>query len=258
MKHLAKTLVLITIFIVNLGGSTQAASTYIPPNAIPLLPEVRTAILDLEVEFCYDLMAASIEQESCLSLTHSKCWSTESQLLTYWNKAKGIRREQGIGLGQFTRAWRSNGDLRFDTLSELARTYPKQLAGFNWSTARSSPLLQIKAMALLMNETHGKLPKEASMEARDAMTISAYNAGKKRLAEDRRTCQIKQACDPNQWWGNVETIKAPGFATEPLYGWASAWDLNRHHVKKVMKERRPKYTDWFKDREPNPIPSCLN
>jgi len=59
------------------------------------------------------ILAALIEQESCISIRSHGCWNPSAQLKT--------AREEGIGMGQITRAYHSDGSLRFDTLADLKK-----------------------------------------------------------------------------------------------------------------------------------------
>jgi len=72
----------------------------------------------------YNYIPSLIEHESCISLTHSKCWNPSSRLKT--------SREEGAGLGQLTRAFNPDGSIRFDSLANLKRNYPRQLSDLSW------------------------------------------------------------------------------------------------------------------------------
>lgn len=216
----------------------------IPTKAPALLPVLKEEIDSLNSGIEAGHMAAEIEAESCITLTHSRCWSPTSELLTYWNKSKGIRRENGVGLGQFTRAWYKDGSLRFDTLSRLTTKYRTRLAGLNWDTAKQDSRLQIRAMILLLLEEYNALPNTMDNHNRQTMASSAYNTGGGRLASDRRTCRLKSKCDPMIWKGNVELIKAPGFSTRILYGKRTAWQINRDYINKIDRNT-DKYVRWF-------------
>ena len=59
----------------------QDVKTYIPTNAGPLLPVLSAQVKDvwptMPVPYYF---GGLIEQESCISLKHSKCWSATSRL----------------------------------------------------------------------------------------------------------------------------------------------------------------------------------
>jgi len=243
--HMKYVITIILFLCLITSSHAVSVNTYIPPKALPLLPIVKQEVNALDAGFHPSYMASAIEKESCISLTHSKCWSPTARLLTHWDKSKRVRREHGQGLGQFTRTWYRNGRIRFDTLTELTTKYRTRLNGLNWDTIEKRPDLQVRAMVLLLLETWNTLPTSMDTNNRFSMTVSAYNAGKGRLANDRRTCKLKRNCNPNVWVNNVAKIRAPGFSTNILYGKRTAWDINRGHVHEVMNVRRNKYVNWF-------------
>ncbi|NMG71835.1 lytic murein transglycosylase [Parazoarcus communis] len=171
-----------------------------------------------------------IEHESCISLTHSRCWSSKSRLKT--------AREEGAGLGQLTRAWRPDGSLRFDALAEMRDRHPA-LRELSWRTIYDRPELQMRAVVLKVRDDYTTLRVVADPLERLAMTDAAYNGGLGGLQRERRACQIKDGCDPQRWWGHVEHTCLK--SRTPLYGNRSACDINRHHVADVIQRRAPKY-----------------
>ncbi len=165
---------------------------------------------------------ALISHESCITYTHSRCWSPTSRLKT--------QREEGAGLGQLTRAWRADGSLRFDALSEMRERHPA-LRELNWSTIYEQPELQIRALILKSRDNFTTLRMVNDTLQRLAMADAAYNGGIDGVLTERRACGMTDNCDPQQWWGNVERVCLKSKA--PLYGNRSACDINRHHVKDV-------------------------
>lgn len=175
-----------------------------------------------------------IEHESCISLTHSRCWSSKSRLKT--------AREEGAGLGQLTRAWRPDGSLRFDALAEMRDRHPA-LRELSWRTIYDRADLQMRAVVLKVRDDYTALRMVADPLERLAMTDAAYNGGMTGLQRERRACQIKDDCDPQRWWGHVEHTCLKSRA--PLYGNRSACDINRHHVADVIRHRAPKYAPFL-------------
>lgn len=214
----------------------QDVKTYIPKNAIPLLPIVQTEqstiFSDLPTPHYF---GGLIEHESCLSLTHSRCWSPKSRLKT--------SREEGAGLMQLTRAWDANSKLRFDTLTDLSRKYPKELKELTWANVYDRPDLQIRAGIILLRENYRALSKVPNPYDRLAMADSAYNGGLGNLNKSRTACGLAKNCDPNRWFGNVENYLVQSRAV--LYGKRSANDINRHHVSDVLLTRTPKYRPYL-------------
>ena len=177
-----------------------------------------------------------IEHESCISLTHSKCWNPKARLKT--------PREEGGGLSQMTRAYKADGSLRFDILSDLVVKYPKDLKGLNWNTLYDRPDLQIRAMVLLWRSNWNLfINKDIDYWSMIAFSDSAYNGGYSHVYKDMQICKLKKNCNQKIWFDNVE--KESVKSKKILYGNRSAYDINRHHVRDVLLNRLDKYVvDW--------------
>ena len=177
-------------------------------------------------------LASLIEHESCISLTHSKCWNSKSRLKS--------AREEGAGLGQITRAFKPDGTIRFDALSNLKYKYPKELLELSWQVVYDRPDLQIRALALMMRDNyqyfnkHVKDPHQAY-----AFADAAYNGGLGGVDHERRACKLASWCNPDKWFDNVEKLCLKSKVA--LYGNRSACDINRHHVQDVINIRSAKY-----------------
>lgn len=178
-----------------------------------------------------------IEHESCISLTHSRCWNPKSRLKS--------AREEGAGLGQITRAYRPDGSVRFDALAEIRSKHKNELYELSWSNVYERPDLQIRAVVLKSKDNYVYYMKKASspFEAL-AFGDAAYNGGIGGLDKERRACQLAEGCDPSKWFGHVERYCLKSKAA--LYGNRSACDINRHHVKDVLLIRAPKYQQFWK------------
>lgn len=174
--------------------------------------------------------AGLAEHESCISLTHSRCWSPTSRLKT--------QREEGAGIGQITRAYRPDGSLRFDALAEMRARHPA-LRDLSWDNVYQRPDLQLLALVLKVRDDFQALGSVRDPMQRLAMADAAYNGGIGGLHAERRACGLTAGCDPQQWWGHVERTCLKSRAA--LYGKRSACDINRHHVHDVLKVRAPKY-----------------
>lgn len=219
------------------GGMAHAQNvrTYIPPAA----QTYRATLHTEQVQFWGDhprseALPALIEHESCISLTHSRCWNPASRLKT--------TREEGAGLGQVTRAWNPTGKLRFDALQELKDRHPA-LREWTWANVYQRPDLQLRAVVLKVRGDYQTLGMVRDAQQRLAFADAAYNGGMGGVQKERRACQIKTGCDPQQWWGNVEVTCLKSH--QPLYGGRSACDINRHHVEDVLHIRAPKYKGWL-------------
>lgn len=184
-----------------------------------------------------------IEHESCITLTNPRCWSPKSELLTRWSKTNKVR-EQGVGLGQITRAYSESGIIRLDVLTDLRKRYPKQLKDLTWDNIKDRADLQIVAITLLWLDNYDRVPKSVPELDRIAFADSAYNGGYGFIIKDRKSCGLKANCDPNLWFNNVEKMNNRG--NKILYGTRTANDINRHHVRDVLLDKWTKYysVDW--------------
>ncbi len=197
------------------------------------VPLIRAQLHQIAPEFPYPAyFPALIEHESCISLTHSRCWSPTSRLRT--------PREEGAGLGQLTRAFNPDGSIRFDALQDVRRLDPTGLNDLRWDTVYDRPDLQVRAVILMVRQTYVRLtPLVPAPYSRVAFTDAAYNGGLGGVMNERRACSLVTGCDPNQWFGHVEHTCTK--SRKPLYGNRSACDINRHHVHDVLRVRMPKF-----------------
>ncbi|MEO6711416.1 MAG: hypothetical protein ABIP42_17675, partial [Planctomycetota bacterium] len=236
LAFLGLCLVIAALFL-GLAGYARAADvrTYIPENAAPLLPQLRKVQADYWPDHAFpSYFGALIEQESCISLTHSKCWNSRAQLRT--------DREEGAGLGQFTRAYTSTGTLRFDAIAEVRQLDPVALSEFSWATVYTRADLSMRAILVKVRDCSRRLEQQTQASARDVMAFcdAAFNGGMAGLLQDRRLCDVDAACDPNVWFGNVERTSGKSRQKWQGYG-KSAFEINREHVENALNLRRPKY-----------------
>ena len=211
------------------GGAARADT--LPGHAAQYLPVVRAA----QTQHWPDhpapwVLGGMVEQETCLSPRHPRCWHPTAQLKS--------AREEGAGLGQLTRTWRPDGTVRFDALAEL-RARHAELRPLSWANVYQRADLQAAALVLKSLDDFRALGEVRSLQARVTMQVAAYNRGLGGINAERRACQVTPGCDPQQWWGHVErTCTASRVA---LYGGRSACDINRAHVDKVLNQRGPRY-----------------
>jgi len=202
-----------------------------PAAAVPLLP-----VLKAEQSHYWPAMplpsalGAQVEQETG-PCPGRQCWSPRAELKT--------SREQGVGLGQLTRAFTATGATRFDALAEIVKANPQALAGLSWQN-RYDPQLQLRALVLKDLQGFGLVLGASSPADRLAMAFAAYNGGAGGLASDRRACAGTHGCDPGRWFGNVERTSMKAKAVVPGYG-QSFFAINRSYVKNVMVVRRVRY-----------------
>ncbi|MCB5187381.1 hypothetical protein LG200_05100 [Methylobacillus caricis] len=211
-----------------LGNVAQASDQPIPKNAHAYLPLLKT-----EQQTWWPkapmpaLLAGQVEQETCISLTHRRCWSRLAELKT--------DREQGIGLGQITRT------KRFDALAELRAAYPAALDGWSWdSESLYDPAFQLRALVLKDRQNFEMIKAAANEREAMAFTLAAYNGGAGGLASDRQLCRGTEGCDAAYWFGHVEhtSLKAKSLAS----GYKKTFfEINREYVRTIFTVRQAKY-----------------
>ena len=217
-------------------ATAQNVKNYIPEKAylyLATLDSERNRLFPNGPETSY--YASLIEHESCISLTHKRCWDPSSKLAT--------KRETGAGLVQITKAYKADGSIRFDKLTEMANNYQEELRELSWDNVYSRPDLQLRVGILLTKENWDRLFMVKNLEGRLGMTDSAYNGGYSDVNKARIACGLKDNCDPQLWFDNVELVLPK--STKPLYGTRSAKDINQQHVHDVLKIRLPKYQKYF-------------
>lgn len=206
----------------------------IPPLASRHLPGLVSAQQELWPDAPEPwFLAGQIEQESCVSLSSDKCWNPRAELKT--------RRENGVGLGQFTRAFKSDGSIRFDKISELAAAH-SSLRGWSWEK-RYDAGYQLKAIVEMDRSIFVRQLEAHSARDRMSFTLSAYNGGEGGVLQDRRLCANTHGCNPGIWKDNVE--KTSMKSRSPAGYAKSFFQINREYVKNIMDVRREKYRQYF-------------
>jgi len=180
-----------------------------------------------------EYVPALIEKESCVTLKHSWCFSSLSELKTH--------RERGVGLGQITIAYNQDGTVRFDKLTEMTTKYKAQLKGVDWGNIGRSPDAQIRIMTLMLRDDYRALYNVEDEYQRLSMTDAAYNGGRGSVNKERRICGLAKDCDPDIWFGHVERYCSKSKKPMKAYGNRSICDIHRDHVRSVMKVKLPKY-----------------
>lgn len=215
----------------------QNVRTFVPPNAHKLLPDLRTVQETIwPAAPMPSFLAAQIEQESCISLTHSKCWNPHSELKT--------SREYGFGLGQITISYRDDGSVRFNKFKELRQEYAS-LRDWTWEN-RYDAKYQLTAIVEMDKGIYGRVAGAATTTDRVAFTLSGYNGGESGVRQDRLLCQNTADCDRDRWFGNVERTSLKSKSRWHGYG-ASPFQINREYVDNVINVRRPKYEPYFQE-----------
>lgn len=204
-----------------------ARADELPPGARQHLPTLQAEAARWWPEGDVALMAAQVEQESCVSLKSPRCWSPRAELRT--------DREQGVGLGQITRTQ------RFDALTETRQRYPEALAGWAWDRASLyDPALQLRALVLTDRRNAGLITGTAGGTDHQAMMLVAYNGGLGRVTSDRARCRATAGCDATRWWGHVEHTSVLPRAAASGYG-RSFFQITREYPRNIIQVRRPRY-----------------
>lgn len=180
-------------------------------------------------------LGGQVEQESCISLKSKMCWNPHAQLRT--------SREQGVGLGQITRAFRADGSVRFDALAEMRAAHPQALGAWSWDKASLyDPRFQLRGLVLKDRQCWASIHAVPLAYERLAMSLVCYNAGAGRVISDRKVCEATAGCDPGIWFGNVEnTSRLPNTPLGPGYGGRSARSISRAYPKDILTVKRLKY-----------------
>lgn len=180
-------------------------------------------------------VAGLIEQETCISLTHSKCWNPRAELKT--------SREYGYGLGQTTIAYRADGSVRFNKQEELRRAHASLR---EWTFERRfDPQFQITAIVEMTHGIWRRTTPAATTDDHWAFVLSAYNGGESHVRQDRLLCRNTSGCDPDRWFGNVEAHSVKSRQLWRGYG-RSPYQINRTHVANVIKVRSAKYEEFYR------------
>lgn len=231
-SFLAKLAVLIILFLSGDAHAAAGSSDYIPPQAFTHKATIQS---ELDTFFpaipTYNYIPSLIEHESCISLKHSRCWKSTSELLT--------KREQGVGLGQITRTFKPDGTVKADSLQSMKSIYRQHLAEAKWSTIKERPDLQIRIIVLMIRDNYKALYSVKDPLSRLQMTDAAYNGGLGWILKERRVCGLAKGCDPGLWFGHVENHCLR--SRKPLYSGRSVCDIAKHHPYDVFKNRLPKY-----------------
>lgn len=225
--------------IVNAGLDVK---TYIPKRAesyiLTIAAEEAQYFPELPVS---NYIPGLIEQESCISLTHSRCFNPKAELNT--------SRELGRGMGQLTKAFRADGSVRFDSLRDLRNQHMAELSELNWDTISERPDLQIRSIMLMSRDNYRKLYGVKNPIERLKMSDAAYNGGLGRVIKDRTKCNLQEGCDPQQWYGNVESTCTASKIPIKMYGNKSPCTINREHVYNVFELRMPKYKRFYRNKD---------
>lgn len=216
---------------------------YIPKGAYVLKPifldSIKTTWSDLKYP---EYMFSLAETESCIHLSHSRCFNTNSKLNT--------ARETGVGIGQITIAYRLRPNaghadfnarigVRFDALAENKHLDPR-LKDLNWDNITERADLQIVLMTAMMRRSYNTFKGMGETYMEDLRFADAsYNGGIGATRQRILKCAGTPNCNKRVWFDNVE--KTCIASRKALYGSRSACDINEEHVLHTTVLRLPKY-----------------
>jgi len=204
----------------------------LPPNAVKYLP----LMLEEQVRLWPEMqmpsaLAGQIEQETCISLKHKRCWSPYAELRT--------NLERGVGLGQITKT------ARFDSLAEMRKQNVAELSGWKWENdSVYDPRLQLRGLILMNKRNFRAIVGAKDYFNQDVMSKVAYNGGLGGLNSDRRICAATKGCNPSVWFGNVEHTSLKSKKLVPGYG-KPFFYINREYPKNIYYSRRQKYVPYL-------------
>ncbi len=226
--YLARTLLAIAIMFLMVGASRAEAP---PVAALQYLPVLKRQQMEYWPAIPIPAaLGAQIEQETCITLKHRMCWNPRAELRT--------SREQGVGLGQFTRAFRADGSTRFDAMSEIAAKH-QALAGLSWSNPYD-PVLQIRALILKDRDIFDLVRWAPDPRERLAFSLAAYNGGFGGVMSDRQQCKATHGCNPERWFGHVERTSLKAKTAVHGYG-KSFFEINREYPRNILGPRLTRY-----------------
>jgi hypothetical protein len=210
------------------------AFAQVPARALELLPSLVDAqrLHWPEAPLPW-FLAAQVEKESCITLRHSRCWSTRAELKT--------DREYGFGLGQITIAYRADGSVRFNKWAELRTQFPP-LRAWSWDQ-RFDPAYQLTALVLMDKGLCKLYADAATVEDGLGFCLSAYNGGEGGVRQDRLLCSNTPGCDRTRWFDHVEHHSMKSRVPWKGYG-KSAFQINREYPREI-RTRRSKYEQFF-------------
>lgn len=224
-----------TLVVMVSSCTPPALYAQVPPAATKNLPILAQHIRSKWPQYKFPhFIAAQIEQETCISLKSSKCWTSRAELKT--------KREYGFSFGQFTIAYNADGSERFNAFEDVKKL-DRDLRGWDFKD-RYDENYGLMAVVVRDRSEHGYVTGAATELDQAAFAFSAYNGGRGSVLKDRRFCKTQPGCDPNRWFGNVEKYSYKPRTVTKGYG-KSFFEINREYVSNILRVRSVKYADLF-------------
>ncbi len=127
-----------------------------------------------------------------------------------------------------------------NSLNELKTRYKEELKEAHWDTIKMRPDLQIRMIVLMSRDNYKGLKDFKDPTVRLHATDSAYNAGIASVYKRMRICGLTKNCNPQVWFGHLETICPMSTKVMEGYG-KSPCQINNEHVNYVFNYRLNKY-----------------
>src|SRR5262249_49793348 len=147
-------------------------------------------------------------------------------------------REDGCGIGQFTRTFNADGSVRFDALTDAKRLDPS-LSEWSWRDC-SNITFQSRGLVLSLN-THDPNFKALMADNNEtkACVAAQHNGGAGSTAKRIRLCRMTPGCDPRKWFGNLEYQVVQ--STVKVKGYGESFDQTNSRYPGRVFARMPKY-----------------
>jgi hypothetical protein len=215
--------------LIGLSSLSQTQAAPVPKGYFELEPTLFKVIQnnwdDISIP---SVIPGLIEQETCVTLCSTKCWSPFAKLQT--------SREYGFGLGQLTIT------KRFNAFEEV-KTLHKDLRKWKWEE-RFDAEYQILAIVAMLRRNYESFPSAEKDLDRFAFALAAYNGGIGGILSDRRICSNTRSCNPDLWFNNVEKTSLKQKTVVSGYG-KSFFEINREYPRNILKIRRFKYEPYI-------------
>lgn len=219
----------ISLFLIGIVIYLSALANDVPKNFLyhkdTLVKVLKSRWEDITIP---SVVPGLVEQETCISLTHSRCWSVFAKLET--------SREYGFGLGQLTVTKHFNA-------FEEAKTLDKQLKDWKWEE-RFNAEYQMIALVSMLKRNYIIFRNAEDDYDRYAFALAAYNGGVGGIESDRRICRNTKGCNPNLWFNNVENTSLKSRTRINGYG-LSFFEINRRYPLNILNVRRFKYKPYI-------------
>lgn len=218
----------LSLFLIGFVMCINVLANEVPKNFFhhkdTLVKVIQTSWNDISIP---SVIPGLIEQETCYSLTHSKCWSIFAKLET--------SREYGFGLGQLTVT------SRFNAFEEV-KTLDSRLKDWKWDD-RFNAEYQMIAVTVMLKRNYRVFRSAEKEFDQYAFALASYNGGIGGIQSDQRICRNTKGCNPNLWFGHVELTSLKKKTAVAGYG-QSFFEINRKYPVNVLNVRRFKYKPY--------------